>query len=169
MVRYTTTSANVYLRLRQLDAAEQHFRAQLALNPHNTETLFNLATTLSAQRNFEEAGDLFRQALSINPDFTAARVGLADLLRMQGDNERALEQYMAALESGAASPFAHLGAALAYLQVDDLQRALSHFESAARLDGSLVMALNDVAWNLATRPDVPATASANALADRGAR
>lgn len=143
-----------FLNVGRLDKATQHYRMQLVLNSRNTEVLTNLGTALAAKGLIDEAMTHFEDALGVDKDFVPARIGFADMLRMKGHLQDALREYQAVINAGEKNGFAHLGAGIVYTQQADYERSLGHLKQALHLDRTLGMALNGIAWGLATSPAV---------------
>ena len=139
-----------YLNIGQFKQAAEHFRRQLSLNAMNTEVLVNLGTALAANGDVDEARQHFQSALHIEPEFLPARIGLADSLRASGNSALAVEQYKAIIATTPNAALAHLGVGVAYGDLGTQQLAMTHLREAVRLDKTLVMALNGIAWDLAT-------------------
>lgn len=69
----------------------------LALNPNDTDLLFNLGNLYNATNNLPKAQVSYEQALTLKPDFAAAHYNLGLLYSRMGDKEKAithLEQYL---------------------------------------------------------------------------
>ena len=104
--------------LGQIEAAEQHFRHILKLNPGNTAALVNLAGLWTAQQRFDEAGEYMQHARELDPVNTAALQYLAEAFRKERRHEQAIELYRAMLniDPDFAMTHAGLGDALFKLQ-----------------------------------------------------
>lgn len=59
-------------RLKDFDAAREHFASVLALDPRHADAAYYLGLSLEAQGRAIEAMIAFRKALAIRPDFTQA-------------------------------------------------------------------------------------------------
>jgi tetratricopeptide (TPR) repeat protein len=89
--------ANLYLETRQLDAAIDHFRRSLALNPRSASTHYNLGYALASQGRRDAAIASFLDALRIDPDYAQAHNNLAAMLQLAGRSDEAVDHYRRAV------------------------------------------------------------------------
>jgi len=141
-----------------LDRAMLHYRKAVQIEPHRLETAndfrdsarMNLAGILAERAQWGEAEELLHRIVRQNPELCEARSNWADALRALGRLDEAVAQYRIAIrgrpEQG--EIWRRLGVAL------NTQRksaeALRAYREAVRLDPNRVVALNDLAWFLAT-------------------
>src|SRR5579862_6174176 len=76
-------------RAGQLEAAERHYRAVLAMSPDHPEAV-RLMGVLLAQRGAEEAADWLERAIALNPSEPSTYFNLAMLSFGAGQLERSL-------------------------------------------------------------------------------
>ena len=121
--------------LGHLDSAADAMRRACAASPESATAYFNLAVTLRAQRQLDEAVASHLAALVRQPDALESLIGLGGCYLDQGNAERAQTCFRKALSTHGdrASIWEHLGVALGQLERDD--DALVAFETAARLEG----------------------------------
>ena len=135
----------------------------------NTETLFNhciavtrnnfvahniLAASLDPKSRFADAKAHFEEALKIEPGYVDALRNLGVLLTDHGDYKEALDYLDRAVASHPAlsSVYAKLG-----LMLDDENRAAAatrYYRKALEYNPDDLASLNNLAWILATHPDV---------------
>ena len=127
----------VLLEGRELERAEQHFRAAIDASPRFTEAHYNLGVALQAQGRPDEARAAFQAALETSPEHGATLARLGQLARTSGDKALANELLERAVEAdpGHAPSWAALARAL--FDQGDLDRAANCAASAVRLDASL--------------------------------
>lgn len=70
-------------------AALAHFKAALALDPHDKDINYFCAFSLFHLRRFQEAIQYYQRALAINPDDVSSVFGLSNCYREIGDRARA--------------------------------------------------------------------------------
>lgn len=101
----------------ELPAAEQHFRAALALAPDRVSILGNLGAVLCAQGRHAEARPLVERALQIDPDNADACMTLGACLERSGETAAALERFsrVCSLRPADAEAWASRASALATL------------------------------------------------------
>lgn len=125
--------ANLDLVHRQLNAAEEEFRSQLAACPEDTETHAGLAETLLAEGQTDPAQAEFHRALELAPDNPQALVDLAGIELDAGNNALAMEHLKEAVRVQPSSELARSQFARAYAQSGDLDGALTELRKAAEL------------------------------------
>jgi tetratricopeptide (TPR) repeat protein len=81
----------------KLPEASAHFRAALAVLPHDLDALNNLGASLLWQDRLDEAGDCFREVLRANADHADARANLGITLARKNDLAGAVRQFQAVL------------------------------------------------------------------------
>ena len=86
-----------YKDLADLDAAAEHYKRALLLDPKSAKTESNLANVLLAMGSRSEARQHYERSLSLNPDLQIAHKELADLLCAAGEYEAAVAHYEKAL------------------------------------------------------------------------
>ena len=182
------------LLLGERDAALARLRAAAAGGTADAAERSTLAALLVAEARTVPAGEpgrrvaLLRDALAADPRSTAALTALADLGRTPGaagdEADRLLERALASGTNPAAvhlalgmraiggggseDPAGDTGENTAGDTAGDTGKALFHFERALRLDPSLAIAANNLAFLLADRaagPDDPDLTRALALVD----
>ncbi|MGI4938156.1 MAG: tetratricopeptide repeat protein, partial [Janthinobacterium lividum] len=84
-------------RLRQPDAAEQHYRLSLLHDPGLGQIHLNLGVLLAGQMRFDEAELAYRQALALMPDSPSAWSNLGVLQACLRRDEEAEASYRLAL------------------------------------------------------------------------
>ena len=87
----------------RLDAAEEHFRLAMAIDPHDATPLLDLAGVRAAQQRHREADDFLRRARELRPEDPATLQNVAESLRKQGRYEDALTGYRDVLDVDPAS------------------------------------------------------------------
>jgi tetratricopeptide (TPR) repeat protein len=95
-----TNLISLYGRTGNLEKAEQHYRAVMALNPEQfPKAHYDYGLLLMARGRFQEAEEAFRRATQIDPSYAEAHNNLGYLLERQGKLPEALAEYRKALES----------------------------------------------------------------------
>jgi tetratricopeptide (TPR) repeat protein len=103
-------------------AAEEHYRAVVALNSNLDEAHYNYGVLLMDLQRRDEAIDAFKQALLVNPHNASAHANLGLLLEMRQDIASAEEQYRLATQDDPTSRvnrFNHGRALVALGRLDD--------------------------------------------------
>ena len=138
--------------LGRLDAAEEHFRRAMAIDPQDATPLLDLAALRAAQQRHGEAEDLLRRARELRPDDPATLQNIAESLRKQGRHEEALPAYRSVLDIDPEY-------ALAYAGMGDTLLNLERYAEA----------LETLATAVALQPDLPMAASLHRLMGRAAQ
>jgi tetratricopeptide (TPR) repeat protein len=137
----------------RLDEAEHHYREALRIEPLRPGPPFELAELLRARGRLAEAVPHYEAALRLSPDSPAALAALGDCLVSLGRFEaarRELERAVA-LAPQVAAPHALL--AVAYAGLGRPRDAVAENRAALALAPDLVVAANNLAWQLATSSD----------------
>jgi protein O-mannosyl-transferase len=132
--------------------AETLYRTTIARNPNSFLAHHNLGDLLLEDGRTDEAIAEFRQALRIEPTALEAQLNLADALLQKHQPAEALPHYEAALAIEPRQPGAHLKLAGALQALGRSPEAVSHYRAALQLEPGWALALNNLAWILATHP-----------------
>ncbi len=90
----------LYGRMGNVQKAEEHYRAVLALNPDQfPKAHYDYGVLLMQHGRDPEAVEAFRRAIHANPAYAEAHNNLGVLLQRQGQISEALEEFKKALES----------------------------------------------------------------------
>ncbi len=127
-------------RLGRLDAAEEHFRLAMAIDPLDATPLLDLAALHAAQQRHREADDLLRRARELRPDDPATLQNIAESLRKQGRHEESLAAYRDVLDIDPEFALAHAGMGDALFRLERYAEALEALATAAALQSDLPMA-----------------------------
>jgi tetratricopeptide (TPR) repeat protein len=137
----------------QFDEAIENYYKAIQINPNSFNALNNLGNALAAKGRFDEAIKNYRQAIQINPNFSGALDNLGSALAAKGQFDEAIENYRKAIQINSNRPetFSHMGMTLG--QLGRTREAVAQYREALRLNPNLAVALNNLAWVLATSPD----------------
>jgi len=137
----------------QFDEAIENYYKAIQINPNSFNALNNLGNALAAKGRFDEAIKNYRQAIQINPNFSGALDNLGSALAAKGQFDEAIENYRKAIQINSTRPetFSHMGMTLG--QLGRTREAVAQYREALRLNPNLAVALNNLAWVLATSPD----------------
>jgi tetratricopeptide (TPR) repeat protein len=87
-------SAFIYLRLRELEKAEQAFLAALHIDPKSTEALVGLFRTYYLHHKTDEAIALGNKLEAMNPDNVEFHMLLKNLYEQKGDGKKKLRELL---------------------------------------------------------------------------
>ena len=137
---------------RPAEAIGQYEEA-LRLDPKNIEPRENLAKTYLATGKVEQAERHWRQVLRLKPDLAGAAAGLGLVLVRRGKFAEAVPYFQKAvdIEPKDIAVRDHLAGAL--LLQGKTREALTQWREILRLQPKEILALNAVAWVLATSPE----------------
>jgi len=113
-----------------LSAAEQEFKTELASNPWDADSEYELGETYRLQANLEPAEEHYRRSIQIDPNLGAAQTGLGDLLFSKGKPEEALPHLEAGVRLDADDETAHYKLSRAYAAMgrqEDAKREMNVF------------------------------------------
>jgi tetratricopeptide (TPR) repeat protein len=137
----------------------------LRLRPNFAPAHFNLGNALIRQGKETEAVPHYLETLRLQPNNAEAHANLAMGLDRQGRNGEVIAHLNEALRIKPAESQFHYQLANA-LQVEKRSKeAVAHYQEALRLKPDSVLALNNVAWVLATDVDATVRNGAEAVRD----
>jgi len=137
----------------QWEEAETHFRAAIRNDSSLAQAYIDLATVLEKVGRLQEAELFYREAVQREGDGAVALLRLGSLFYRRNWIPEALEAYRDAVRTDAKSPLAHLGVATMLDKMGDTRAAIVSYSDALQIDPELGVALNNLAWILATDPD----------------
>ena len=126
--------------LGRLDAAEEHFRLAMAIDPQDATPLLDLAALHAAQQRHGAADDLLRRARDLRPDDPATLQNIAESLRKQGRHEESLAAYRDVLDVDPEYALAYAGMGDALFYLERYEEALETLARAVVLRPDLAMA-----------------------------
>ena len=138
--------------LRRFDAAEEHFRLAMAIDPRDATPLLDLAALRAAQQRHREAEELTRRARELQPNDPGTLQNVAESLRKQGRYEDAVAAYRDVLAVDPEFALAHAGMGDALFTLERYEEALEALATAVNL-----------------QPDLPVAASLHRLMGRAAQ
>lgn len=146
----------------RLDNAASQFEAALRIK-ENPVSQYELALVLERQGRTNDAIAQLDKSVSMNPQWINARQRLAYLMAAGGDVTNALRQYAELLNMGAARHDIHVRMAVLLAAVSQTGEAIEHYREALRASPDDPIALNNLAWILATHPEARFRSGADAV------
>ena len=137
----------------KMDEAFSQFTQSLRDNPTYVKARCGLGYILLCRGQLDQAAEQYRAAVDLQSDSAKAHFGLAEVLRKQHQDDEAMQQYSLALQFDPSLAQAHYQLAALYSARHDAASAISHLRQAVRLAPRNFLALNNLAWMLATEPD----------------
>ncbi len=128
-----STRAGLRTRQRRFDDATADYRALLARNPRDVETIYALALVQLSQNRPAEAIASFRSALAIAPERLGILLALADVLASTGNGPEAVRLYEDALARQPGDAALHQRFAQILARLGRLPEALDHAARAVAL------------------------------------
>jgi tetratricopeptide (TPR) repeat protein len=158
-----TNLGNVYLRMGQIDAAEQALRG----NPEDPDAI-NLLGIVAVQKGDNRAAEqLFRNALQLQTDHAEAHHNLANLLASNHDYPQAAYHFQQAIASNPGYAEAHYRYGLLLLASGSIDRAQHELETTVRIKPGLADAHRDLGDILAAKGRAREAAIEYELAQKG--
>jgi tetratricopeptide (TPR) repeat protein/serine/threonine protein kinase len=147
----------------RVDEAIVCFRKAIDHDPKFAVAHNNLGNALYARGKREEAIACWREAIALDPKLALAHDNFGVALQAQGKLDEAIACHRKAIELDPkfANAHDHLGAALGHQGKQD--EAIACYRKAIALDPKLAGPRNNLAWQLATSPDVKARDPARAV------
>jgi len=128
-------------------------RHALAVTTENEPMQLLMGSALIEQGKVEEAGQHFAEAFRISPESIPALIDLALALDAQGRLEKAVDVCRAALKLRPGEYKIHYILANALSKQGNVAEAIAEYQTTLQIDPNHQLALNDLAWLLATAPD----------------
>ena len=144
----------ILARQNQMKPAMSEAQRAVELGPENLSAYQFLAGCLLGLGRADEAINVARNGLAVSPANPDLHYTLGLALARKGDFASATNQFAYALLLKPAWAEAHLTFGRALLHLGDAPNGLRHFQEAVRLAPDSPLALNGLAWLLATYPDV---------------
>jgi tetratricopeptide (TPR) repeat protein len=130
-----------------LSAAEQEFKTELASNPWDADSEYELGEAYRLQANLEPAEEHYRRSIQIDPNLGAAQTALGDLLFSKGKPEEALPHLETGVRLDADDETAHYKLSRAYAAMG------RHEEAKREMDLFLKLRQEHASSHPATSPD----------------
>jgi tetratricopeptide (TPR) repeat protein len=145
---------NILLQNGRWDEAIEHYQHALQFDPDYAQAHVNLGDALLQKGMVDDALLHFQHALQIDPSNAPAHVNLGGILLQRGKVDDAITQFQKALQirPGFAEAHARLGNALR--QKGRAQEAIAQFQQSLQLEPDDPEVQNDLAWILATCPEM---------------
>jgi tetratricopeptide (TPR) repeat protein len=136
-----------------LQAALEHFRKAVALQPRFAEAHFSMGNVLYRQGKVDEAILSFRKAIEVDPNHARACNNLASLLGTKGEKEEPSRLYQRAIQIDGNYLEAYRNLAEALLRNGNPAGAVQVWQAALGRNPNDLPSLYRLAWILATHPD----------------
>jgi Flp pilus assembly protein TadD len=136
-----------------IEEAMEHSQKAIQINPNDSEALNNLGAALAATGRFDEAIENYYRAIQIKPGFFKALNNLGLALVAQGRFDEAIENFHKAIQINPNHPNGFLNLGIALAQSGRTKEAAAQFREALKLNPELAVAMNNLAWVLATDAD----------------
>ena len=151
--------------------AEAAFRSALMLQPTFAEAIYGLAVVRHGQRKLDEAIELYEKALGSDPLNVSGHYNLGRALAERGQIDRAIQSYHRAIDLSPEDADAHQSLARALVMQNQLAEAIYRYRRTLEIEPDRVGALLDLAWIIATAPNVELRVPAEGvrLAERAVR
>ena len=144
----------IYLRRGQLERALVHLQQAVQLSPDYAQIQNNLGIALARLNRQDEAVSHFDAALRLRPNYGEAHWNLARVLEQQGKLDEAIVQLRAAMQSQPPDPDAYLELSRLLVRRARHGEALEVLRHGCDSFPSHLHLANELAWLLATCPDV---------------
>ncbi len=145
------------------DDAMTHYLKAVTINPDFAEAHYNLGNAFIRNGDTTRAMVHYLKVLELNPAHAAAHNNLGTVFIQKGRVEEAMAHYRMALEINPDYMEAYKNLGNTLLEKGQAREAAAHHEEAVRTNPRNLIALNSLAWILATSPDASLRNGARAL------
>jgi protein O-mannosyl-transferase len=143
----------VLVRQGKNQEAIEHYLNILPENPNLSKVHLQMGHLLIHAGRMNEALEHYTETLRIDPENVSAKKGCGMTLARQGKVDEALVYFNEASRLEPLDPDVHYDLGLAYVMKGKRNLAIPEYREALRLQPNWPVALNDLAWILATHPD----------------
>jgi tetratricopeptide (TPR) repeat protein len=137
----------------KLDEAAAHYAAAIAFKPDFAEAHENLGVILMLRGRFPQAEAQLAQALKLQPGSASIHYHLGNAFLSQNKFREAAAEYSEALRRQPEYLEANFNLALALTKLGRTAEAIRYYRAVLRLKPRNALALQQLAWLLATDPD----------------
>jgi tetratricopeptide (TPR) repeat protein/tRNA A-37 threonylcarbamoyl transferase component Bud32 len=134
--------------------AEKAVRHALTLAPNHLRALGSLGNILRAEQKWQEAEETFRHCVALQPKLAVGHNDLGTVLAEQGKLAEAEAAFRQAVSLQPGFAAGHVNLARVLSQRADPGNAIASYRNAVRLKSDDAGAQNELAWLLATCPEV---------------
>ena len=146
--------ANAYVTRKSFLKASVHLQHIVDRNPDFAQSRFLLARARHRLQQPNQAIESYRETLRVEPEHAAAHGELGMLLTQQGKWDEAMSHLRESIRIDPEVARPHFVLAKTLHETNRTRQAINHFRTAVRLAPDWALPLNDLAWILATHPDV---------------
>jgi tetratricopeptide (TPR) repeat protein len=130
-----------------------YFESAIRGNPENIKAITHLGRIFASQGKLEQARQQFEAALRVDSDLPLTHKNLGDVLMGLGKREEATEQYIKAMQGRSEIPETHFDLSNLLASKHDFDGAIAELKTAIEMKPNWPVALNSLAWILATQPN----------------
>jgi tetratricopeptide (TPR) repeat protein len=142
------------LKQKKFNEAIACFNDLLKQNEKSVEVHYDLGVALSTQKKYEEAIKHFAKVLEIDPNYPDARSKMEITLIIAGRPDEAIAYFNEILRTSKDPAEEHTKLGVVYTQAGKYELAIQSFTKAVELKPNSSIALNNLAWAMATTSDV---------------
>jgi protein O-mannosyl-transferase len=157
-------AAAILMARRDYENALKHMREVAQSLPTDADVKIDLATYLAVAGHVQEARGELEKALLLSPSNPIAHSNLAALLARAGLNEAAKHHFTAAINADPENLDSKHNFALFLLRTGQIDQARDQFEAVLAKNSTHLPAAQQLAWLLASRPELRDGVRAMALA-----
>ncbi len=162
----------LFMRRGELDKAILEFEAALSIRSRSTQAHYslgaaliqnNLGNAFAREQLWDEAIDHLQEAVRLRPDYADAYFNLGSVLFYQGQIDEAVAQWQKVLAIRPTDAEAHRDIGNALRKQGNVKGAIAEYQETLNITPEDSMALNNLAWILATSSDASVRDGARAV------
>ena len=154
---------NALLKKGEIDEALAQCQEAVVLTPNDPDSHLALGNAFLAKNHVDEAIAHYSRALELYPDDSTAHYSLGKALLQKGDFSAARSHSEKAVEIEPQLIEAHIQLGNIALKENNGRAAISHYERALQASPRSILALNNLAWLLASSSDLSLRNGARAV------
>ncbi len=129
------------------------FGHSLEATQNNPTMLYNLGVAFTLIGKLDEAAICYTEVLRLRPDYPGAHRSLGIVLTTQGKLDEAIEHFHQALQLETDLTGVRINLAFSLRLQGNFNKAIRQYREVLEVEPDHVLALNGIAWILATHPD----------------
>ncbi len=155
-------SLEVFLQLVRVHVAKKEYNKALSMcekqlplvkdNKRDKAVIYHIqGQVYAAMKEPERVKEFYNKAIETDPEFVEPYNALAKIHMANKDMKMAFDLYSSVLKINPDNPFSHMMIGIIYDKEKKYNQAAEHYQKAIDIDANYTLAINNLAYHLATR------------------